>query len=74
MNSEQMILYRLDQQDKSDGEFRLEVKQSISKVLDQCVKTNGRVSSLEKWRYTITGALIVISLIIGWVVTLKGNK
>lgn len=73
MESEQLILYRLDQQDKLSAEYRLEVKQSLTRVFDQVVKTNGRVTALEKWRWICTGALMMISLVIGWWVTLHGK-
>ena len=74
MKSEELILYRLDQQDKASSEYRQEVKASLTRVFDQVVKTNGRVSALEKWRWTITGALMVIVTMMGWYVTLKSGK
>lgn len=74
MESEQLILYRLDQQDKASSEHRAEVKQALTRVFDQVLKTNGRVTALEKWRWTMTGALLVILTLMGWYVTLRAGK
>ena len=41
-----------------------ENEKAHSAVLTQAIKTNGRVRSLEKWKYTISGALIIISIIL----------
>ncbi|MFA7367914.1 MAG: hypothetical protein WC008_06340, partial [Bacilli bacterium] len=41
-----------------------ENEKAHSAVLEQAIKTNGRVRSLEKWKYTISGALIIISIIL----------
>jgi hypothetical protein len=73
MNSEQLILYRLDQQDKASSDFRAEARVTSDKLLDVCNKTNGRVSSLERWRYLISGGLAVVIVIMGWLVALKAK-
>jgi hypothetical protein len=37
-----------------------EIKDTLREIKDQTIKTNGRVTSLEKWRWTVTGGLIVV--------------
>lgn len=37
-----------------------EVIRTLERIETQVIKTNGRVSSLEKWRWVTTGALIAI--------------
>lgn len=39
-------------------------------ILEQTSKTNGRVTKLEEWKNRIVGALVVIGVVIGWVVSL----
>lgn len=45
-----------------------ENKDVQEKMLAQVLKTNGRVSALEKWKYTIGGGMVVIITLIGWYV------
>jgi Flp pilus assembly protein TadB len=40
-------------------------------VLEQVKKTNGRVSSLEKWRAYLVGGGIVIVTLVGWIIQTK---
>lgn len=51
-------------------EFFNEIKESLKRIEEQTVKTNGRVGVLENWRAYNTGALAVIALlvlpILGW--------
>lgn len=70
MDSEQLILYRLDQQDKAQAETRMEMKDSLGRIERQALLTNGRVGSLEKFRWMCAGALLVIGTVIGWIVAL----
>lgn len=42
-----------------DEHFR-EVKDELKEIKIQVLKTNGRVGSLEKWRWLMTGALIAV--------------
>lgn len=44
-------------------------KYKLTPTLDQAKITNGRVSSLEKWRTYITGAAAVVLVIIGFLGT-----
>ena len=71
--AQDVVLYRLDQQDRKSDQYRDEVRSSLGRLFEQLVETNKRVGNLEKWRYMVTGALIVVSMTIGWVVTLKSG-
>jgi hypothetical protein len=37
-----------------------EIVRTLDRIEKQVVKTNGRVSALEKWRWIITGGIIVL--------------
>jgi len=37
-----------------------EIKETLFRIENQTIKTNGRVSALEKWRWLITGGLIIL--------------
>jgi hypothetical protein len=41
-----------------------EIKVTLTRIENQVVKTNGRVGSLENWRWLITGGLTVIVILI----------
>ena len=41
-----------------------ELQSDVKEILAQVRRTNGRVSSLENWRWFITGGVAVISIII----------
>ena len=71
--AQDVVLYRLDQQDRKSDQYRDEVRSSLGRLFEQPVETNKRVGNLEKWRYMVTGALIVVSMTIGWVVALKSG-
>lgn len=64
--STQTVLARLEEKMNSMSD-----KQDLT--YEQVIKTNGRVSSLERWRAGIIAAGTVIVLIIGWVITLITN-
>ena len=44
--------------------FFRENKNDHEQIIAQTTKTNGSVSSLQKWRYQITGALVVLNIFI----------
>ena len=50
------ILQRMDDQDAA-----------LTRIEAGVVKTNGRVTALEKWRYVVAGSLLVITTVAGWV-------
>lgn len=39
-------------------------KETLQAILSQTQKTNGRVSSLENWKWMIVGGLMVVSIIV----------
>lgn len=45
-------------------EFFGDVKNDLAEIKAQTIKTNGRVSSLENWRYAVVGGLTVITVLI----------
>lgn len=49
--------------ERLDNFFR-ENKSDHEQIIAQTTKTNGSVASLQKWRYQITGALIVMNIFI----------
>lgn len=46
-----------------NGRFNTQ-DQTLHKILEQAMKTNGRVSALEGWRGYITGGLTVVVIIL----------
>jgi hypothetical protein len=58
------LLVRLEERMKSFSEKQDE-------MLLQVKKTNGRVSSLEKWRAYLVGGGIVIVTLVGWIIQTK---
>lgn len=41
-----------------------EIHESLGRIEKQVIKTNARVSSLEKWRWALMGALAIVAWII----------
>lgn len=37
-----------------------EIKETLNRIETQTLKTNGRVSKLEQWKWIITGAIIAL--------------
>jgi hypothetical protein len=90
-DKQELILYRLDQQDKESARNRMEVKealavvatesaanraevkQSLTRVFEVVSKTNGRVTALERFKWMVSGALVVIVTVMGWYVGLHGK-
>lgn len=64
---------RIIQNDVKDlSSFKGDVKsinESLKRIETQVNKTNGRVSGLENWRNRIVGAMGIVGLLIGWILT-----
>lgn len=45
--------------------FMNDIKNTLGRIETQVGKTNGRVTALEKWMYTVIGALTIIAFLIG---------
>jgi hypothetical protein len=43
------IIERLDRQDLSSEVYRAEIRQTLSEIKEQTVRTNGRVTFIERW-------------------------
>ena len=42
----------------------LSITEKLDKILEQTIKTNGRVSALEKWRSYTVGAVSIITILV----------
>jgi hypothetical protein len=63
-DSERVILEQIKSlKEHIENEFRHN-KEAHSAVLTQVTKTNGRVSSLEKWKYTMVGAISILTAVV----------
>jgi len=82
MDKTDLILYRLDEQNKAAESSRQDVKDALriqqekssatfERVFEQFKLIDGRLTSVEKWRYTIGGAIAVVGVLVTWLVTLK---
>ena len=49
------------------------ISENQTKTLEQVRITNGRVSSLERWRAYFVGGGIVVVTVIGWLASAIGN-
>ena len=58
------ILQRLDQQDALAEKRNTEQTQFLKEIKEQCVKTNGRVTSLEKWKAVVTAKVTTVSALV----------
>lgn len=52
-------------------EFKKDQQEVICKILDHAKLTNGRVSKNEQWRYTLTGAIILLSFLFSYLEFIK---
>jgi hypothetical protein len=65
------ILQRLKQQDEAATLARAEQKTTLEEIKVQTTKTNGRVSSLERWREGITAkisAIVFVATVVAWLI------
>ncbi len=70
------IIERLDRQDLSSEVYRAEVRQTLSEIKEQTVRTNGRVTWIERWIETFKAKTAVVVFfgsaavsLVGWYVT-----
>ena len=56
-----------DYSNREIDEMQKDIKDSLNRIETQTTKTNARVSTLEKWMWMISGALIIVS----WLVAAK---
>ncbi len=48
------------------------IQRQLDQILTQTTRTNGRVRRLEHWRGLIVGGLSVVTVLLGWVVSVVG--
>ena len=51
-----------------------QLKVTTKYIHEQVLKTNGRVTALEKFQYMVIGAITILGAMIGWVVTYWPHK
>ena len=51
-----------------------QLKVTTNYIHEQVLKTNGRVTALEKFQYMVIGAITILGAMIGWVVTYWPHK
>ena len=64
-----LILEKIENLSQNFKNHTAENKNSNNLILEQVKRTNGRVTQLEKWRYLITGGLLLLSIIVSFIAT-----
>ena len=52
-----------EDQMQKDHDILVEVHTNVAAILEQCKKTNGRITALESWRNYIAGGLALFCLL-----------
>ena len=42
-----------------------DIKETLERIEEQTTRTNGRVTSLEKWMWTVIGGLSILAFLVG---------
>lgn len=50
----------------SDHDLLTRIDVKVTRIERHLEKMNGRVSANERWRYMITGALVLLGAAVGW--------
>jgi len=64
------VLARLEEQDRSAGKTNAEFLLVLQEIRTEARKTNGRVTSLERWRDIVTAKTAVIAAALSFIVTI----
>ena len=59
---EAVIIERLDNLKRDNEEFKADNKREHEMILSQTTKTNGTVADIQRWRYIMTGAIIIMNV------------